>query len=1605
MNVQDFPHPTDDGASLALIAAAGAALAKRRGDIPGTFLAELLGAAVPDDLQRYGPDELAAIAERSWSLFAERKAGTPKIGFEPAPMTRTVSVLDIINDDMPFLLDSVVGELNQRGLDIRLLVHPVFAVERDAAGALTAFKGAAKDGRRHESFIHIHIEGIAEAARRAEIVRALEDILAEVRVAVQDWRPMLDWLRGIIAELRANPPPLDAGEIAEAVQFLEWLAADNFTLLGARDYLFTSDTAVLEPMFETGLGLLRSRDVRPLTRWNQPLVITPEIRALMEEPRLLVITKSTLRSPVHRRVDMDYIGVKRFDRQGKLVGEYRICGLFTSTAYTRSVRAIPYLRRKADDVIRRAGFDPLSHSGKALVNVLETYPRDELFQIDEDLLYQFALAILQLGDRPRVRVLPRRDRFDRFVSVLVYIPRERYDGRIRAQIGDYLATAFNGLVRAFYPFFTEGPLVRVHFTIGRAEGEAPDPDRATLDRAVEAIVRSWIDGLNEALATAYEASKAHALAARYRGAFPIDYREVYAPSIAVGDIRVVELLTPERPLGVDFYRPGGAGLTRAGLKVFSKSRPISLTERVPVLEDMGFRVVDERTYHIKPEDAAEVWFHDMELESAAGEPIDLAGLEQRLDACFLVVMGKRAESDGYNALVLLAGLGWRDIALIRTISRFLRQIRVPYSQGYMWATLRKHSAIAAQIVTLFHIRFDPHLAGSDDERAAREAAIAAAIVTALQAVESLDEDRILRHFVNAVQSAIRTNFYQLDRDGQPKDVIAIKFSSRKVDAMPLPRPLYEIFIYSPRVEAAHLRFGKVARGGIRWSDRPQDFRTEILGLVKAQNVKNAVIVPVGAKGGFVPKYLPAGGSREAIQAEGIATYKIFISTLLDITDNIRPGTAGVVPPLDVVRKEGDDPYLVVAADKGTATFSDIANDIAIAHDFWLGDAFASGGSAGYDHKKIGITARGAWESVKRHFREMDVNLATTPFTVVGVGDMSGDVFGNGLLREKTTKLVAAFDHRDVFIDPDPDAERTFAERQRLFDLPRSSWQDFDKTLISKGGGVFSRAAKEIRLSADAQKLFGVGERLTPQDLIRAILKAPVDLIFFGGIGTYIRAAEESDEAVGDRANDAVRVAAKDLRCKVIGEGANLGMTQRGRIEAALRGIRLNTDAIDNSAGVNTSDMEVNLKIALSVPVRDGRLTMDGRNALLAEMTDDVAGLVLRNNYLQPLALSLAERRGMEAFGFEQRLIQTLEKRGHLDRAVEYLPDDAQLAERRRRAEPFTRPELSVLLAYAKLTLDEDLLESTVPDDPYLARELNRYFPKAIAERFPDALEHHRLRREIIATQLGNSMINRGGPSLIVRIADQTGAAPATIAAAFAAVRDSFGMTALNTAIDGLDNRVPGQLQLELYAAVQDLLLDRIIWSLRNVDLSKGLAEVVEHYRDGIAAVAAALDGALSEDSLGARAAHKAKLVEAGVPEELAGHLANLPSLTAAPDIVLVADRTGKPIGEVAATYFAAGAFFRLDRITSAASNIPIADYFDRLALDRARDSIGDAERRLTAAMVGNGTAGADAVAAWVAPRRDEVERVRLAVHEIANSGLTLSKLAVAASLLGDLVKN
>ncbi|HYF53570.1 MAG TPA: NAD-glutamate dehydrogenase domain-containing protein, partial [Salinarimonas sp.] len=1147
--------------------------------------------------------------------------------------------------------------------------------------------------------------------------------------------------------------------------------------------------------------------------------------------------------------------------------------------------------------------------------------------------------------------------------------------------------------------YPEGPLARTHYIIGRDGGATPKVEREAIEAGIRAIVRTWGDALRDTLVETVGGTRARALAARYADAFSAAYREAFDASTAIEDINTLERLSEARPRAVDIYRREGDPATRINLKAFSRGADLTLSARVPLLENLGFRVVNERTYHVAL-GGERVWLHDMTLERASGGEIDIGAIERPIEAALLALLRGLAESDGYNRLVLEAGLGWRDVAMIRALGQYLRQIRVPYAQDYIAATLARHPAIAARLVALFYARFDPR----NEDPAAAEAAVRAEIEEALRGVTSLDDDRILRRFVNLIEAAQRTNFFQIDDTGLPRATIAFKFACARVEQLPLPRPLYEIFVSSPRIEGVHLRFGKVARGGLRWSDRPQDFRTEVLGLVKAQQVKNAVIVPVGAKGGFVPKQLPPASDRAAWFAEGTESYRIFIRTLLQLTDNIVG--AGIVPPADTVRHDGDDPYLVVAADKGTATFSDTANAISLEKGHWLGDAFASGGSQGYDHKAMGITARGAWEAVKRHFREMDVDIQTTPFTVAGVGDMSGDVFGNGMLLSGAIRLVAAFDHRDIFLDPDPDPARSFAERKRLFDLPRSSWGDYDRALISEGGGIFPRSAKSIPLSPQVRALLDLDKaEATPQEVMTAILGARVDLLWFGGIGTYVRAGAETDESVGDRANDPIRVTGAALRAKVVGEGANLGLTQLGRIEAARAGVRLNTDAIDNSAGVNTSDVEVNIKIALSTPERDGRLDEAARNRLLADMTDEVGRLVLRNNYLQSLALSLSGARGAGDIGFLQRLMQGLEREGRLDRDVEFLPDDAALLERARLGEGLTRPELAVLLAYAKLALYDRLLESPVPDDPYLGRELERYFPAAMRERFPDAIAGHRLRREIIATQLSNAIVNRGGPTIVSRLADQTGADAPTIAAAYAATRDSFGLVELNGAVDALDAQAAGAVQLRLYGELQDLLMNRIVWFIRNVDFTAApLDEVVGRYRTGIDELKSTFATALSPASRSVYEGAVADLAGQGVPDALARQIAALPILVAGPDVVLVASRTGRPTPEIAATHFAVDDAFRLGALAGAARAVSVTDYFDRLALDRAVDAIASAHRRLTAEVAARGGSGPDAVAAWSAARGADVARIRTGVEAIVASGLTLSKLTVAASLLGDLAR-
>jgi glutamate dehydrogenase len=1572
------------------------------------FASALFYRGAAEDVIQYTASELALMAETAYRNMYDRKAGKASVKvFNASPKgdegnLGSVTAIEIINDNMPFLVDSVMGELQESGLDIRLVLHPILWVKRDNEGHLAEFLGPEKpDGRDdaiRESVILFHVERIESLSERDDLAKRLSHVLSQVRLSVKDWKNMRERLEKTVLNYKNNPPSIPIDETAEAIQFIEWMLEDNFTFLGMREYDFLDNEngGELKRTSMPGLGILSDPDVRVLRKGSEYVTFTPELLEFLKKPEPLIVTKANVKSMVHRRTHMDYVGVKLFNEEGQLTGELRIVGLFSATAYTRSTRRIPYIRRKIDKVIEKSGYDTDSHSGRVLLNVLESYPRDEMFQLEVDTLFSFAMAVMQLNERPRVRVLPRLDKFDRFVSILTFVPRERFTTEIRMRVGEYFGEVYNGRLSAWYVTYPEGPLVRVHFIVGREQGKTPVIPQKQLETDVSNIIRTWADKLRFALSEGQEPIRAKMLYNRYVEAFAGAYRESFAAETAVEDILRIERLADIEPLSISF-RPREGAANRCDLKLYHLGRPIPLTERLPIIENMGFNAINERTYRVERKDDKPVWIHDILLERSDGEAIDFEKGVGPLEACFMAVWTGQAENDGFNALVVRAGIPWRDVAMLRAMSRYLRQAGITFSQDYLWETMNNNLDISRNLVELFHSRLDP--ARDDDERETMQSKIMAVMDMLLEDVSSLDEDRILRRTANVINNTLRTNFFQIGKNGLPAETFAFKLEPRKIEGLPEPRPLREIFVYSPRLEGVHLRFGMIARGGLRWSDRPQDFRTEVLGLVKAQQVKNAVIVPFGAKGGFVPKQLPPRTEREAFMEEGIASYKLFISSLLDVTDNLDIDT--IVPPQQVVRHDGDDPYLVVAADKGTATFSDIANSISQSRDFWMDDAFASGGSAGYDHKKMGITARGAWEAVKRHFREMDKNIQEEPFTVVGVGDMSGDVFGNGMLLSPAIKLVAAFDHRDIFIDPDPDPETTFAERKRLFEMGRSSWQDYNKELISRGGGIYPRNLKSIKLEPEAREALEIkAETVTPQELMTAILKADADLMWFGGIGTYIRASGETDAAAGDKANDSIRITAKDLRVKVVGEGANLGMTQKARIEFARKGGRINTDAIDNSAGVNSSDMEVNIKIALGVAERAGKLDRETRNELLASMTEEVAELVLRNNYLQTLSLSLTEKKGRSDTGFQAKLMHRLEDRGLLDREVEFLPDDATLAEREAAGEGLTRPELAVLMAYAKISLFDNLLLSEVPDDAYLGRELYRYFPKPLHETYNEEIDTHRLRREIIATMLSNSIINRGGLTLIRRIADTTGAESPDIAFAFAAVRDSYGMSELNNEIDALDNKISGDLQLELYEVVQNLLVDRIGWFLKNTSPQEtGLATIVDHFREGLEAFKPALSSALSDIIRGSVENKYEAYKKGGVPDNLAHELSMLPVMALVPDLILVRDRTGRDPADIATVYFKVSALFTLGRIDEKARSLRTDNYYDRLALERARESISQAWRSMAAEAIE--TEGG--FEAWRDARADRIERTLSAVNDILEAGtLTVSKLTVAAGLLGDL---
>ncbi|MEP2580428.1 MAG: NAD-glutamate dehydrogenase [Roseibium sp.] len=1559
-----------------------------------------------EDLVTYSAEELIGFARHAWQDFQDHDLGTHRVSIgEPSfqaegKKVNGLTVIEVVNDNMPFLVDSVMDELQGSKYEVHLVLHPIFIVERQQDGKLiaaTAHKKPPKRTDRQESLIHIHVTRIDSEEERAVLKAKLDKVLDDVRAVVTDFKPMQERLAEAIDTYKTTQIPDSSDELWEAIHFLEWMENDNFIFLGMREYTFEGgiEEGELSPHAGTGLGLLTDPDVRVLRRGSEFVQITPEIREFLKKPEPLIIAKANVKSTVHRRVHMDYVGAKLYDDNGNLIGELRIVGLFASTAYTEPTSTIPFLRRKVASVLARAGYGSESHSGRALRNVLEAFPRDELIQIDRDRLYDFAIAILQLDERPRIRVLSRPDKFDRYVSILVFVPRDRYSTEVRLNVGTYLAAIYEGRVSAWYVTYPEGPLARVHYIIGRDKGETPQPGQEELEAAVAEMVRTWSDSVRDALRKKLSPPQARKLADRYALSFHGGYKEVYNAQSAVSDISKLETLTGPSDTTITFHRLDGAKENRLALKVYHRGAPIPLSARVPMLENMGFRVINERTYRITPADAPLSYLHEMTLEARGGEDFVVGDqLKTRLESMFMAVWTGQAEDDGYNRLVLTADLAWRDVAVIRALSKYLRQAGIRFSEDYMWSTLNNYPAIAAKLVELFHLRFNPDLTEKDRDLGTER--LEGELTANLEDVASLDDDRILRRFQNTIESVLRTNFYQLDSNGQPKPVFAFKINSREIDDLPRPRPFREIFVYSPRVEGVHLRFGMVARGGLRWSDRPQDFRTEVLGLVKAQQVKNAVIVPVGAKGGFVPKNLPPMSDRDAWFKEGTESYKIFINALLDVTDNLDEDK--VLPPERVQRFDSDDPYLVVAADKGTATFSDTANGISESRNFWLGDAFASGGSAGYDHKKMGITARGAWEAVKRHFREMNRDIQSEPFTAAGVGDMSGDVFGNGMLLSKATRLVAAFDHRDIFIDPDPDAATTFEERKRLFDLGRSSWKDYNTELISKGGGVFSRQLKSIPLSPEIQNLLNLRKSSAPpQEVMTAILKMEIDLLWFGGIGTYIRATTETDADAGDRANDPIRITAPDVGARVIGEGANLGLTQLARIEFCKKGGRCNSDAIDNSAGVNSSDMEVNIKIALGSAVKSGKLTLEQRNELLAEMTDEVAELVLRNNYLQTLAISMTQLRGMEDFGYQVRMMRQLETAGLLDRVVEELPDEATLDEMRKAGQTLTRAELGVLLAYAKLTLYDSLLESSVPDDDYLARELFRYFPDQMATSHQDEISSHRLRREIIATMLANSMINRGGPTFLTRLIDQTGATPTEIAQGFVAVRNSYDLTELNAEIDALDTVIDGNLQLELYSEIQSLLLERVVWFKRNVSFDKGLFAVVERFRSGVAALRRRLETVLPEEPAATLNARAADYVSKGVPEALARRIAWLPAEHAIPDIVIVSEETASDLDTAATAYYEVAHHFHIGAMHERANDLDVRDYYDGLALDRARATLFGAHRALAIEAVGDG-----GFAGWLEKHESKVSRTNQSVTEILDGSLSVSKFSVAASLLAEI---
>ncbi|MCK2221124.1 NAD-glutamate dehydrogenase [Actinomadura sp. ATCC 31491] len=1565
-----------------------------------------------DPVDVYGPAmSQRQLAEQRPQGRAVVRAFTPTLeenGWDPGH-----SVVEVVTDDMPFLVDSVTMELDRHDLGTHLVVHPQMRVRRDMTGRMLGRGQEDVTGQMLvESWIHIEIDRQADPAALQALETDLQRVLTDVRHAVEDFRKMRALAVQTAEDLSMNPPPLEPAEVEDSIDLLRWLADGHFTFLGYREYRLedTDQGAALLAQPGAALGILRDDKIGSESFSALPA----EVRARARDKQLMIITKANSRATVHRATYLDYIGVKLFSPDGEVVGERRFLGLFTHVAYNESISRIPVLRRKLADVLDRAGLAPDSHDGKDLIEILESFPRDELFQTSIEQLLPIALGVLRLRERKQVKLFLRRDDYGRYISCLIYLPRDRYTTKVRLKMQEVLLKALGGRSLDYSAMIGESVLARLHVVVRGERGrQLPQPgvDVEELEARLAAITRSWEDDLAAALGEMTSEEEAPALTRRYSAAFPEGYKADFPPKVAVVDLRRLEGLVAagdDDEVGINLYEPYDAAEGERRLKIYKIGSPISLSHALPLIQRLGVEVVDERPYEVdRDNDPAtkNAWIYDFGLRYTPSAEVDRNDFKRLFQDGLRALWKGRVQADDLNALILRGGLTWEQVEVLRVYAKYLRQAGGTFSQPYMEKVLTGNVRLARLLVKLFEARLDPRR--DEDLRADLVDALREEILGALDEVASLDEDRILRAYLEMIQATLRTNYFQ-KVDGHRKSYISLKFDPQAISVLPLPRPKFEIFVYSPRVEGVHLRFGKVARGGLRWSDRMEDFRTEILGLVKAQMVKNTVIVPTGSKGGFVVKRPPVGGSREELLAEGVACYRTFISGLLDVTDNLVDGK--VVPPPDVVRHDGDDPYLVVAADKGTATFSDIANAVAKDYGFWLGDAFASGGSIGYDHKAMGITARGAWESVKYHFRTMGVDTQTTDFTVAGIGDMSGDVFGNGMLLSRHIRLVAAFDHRHIFVDPSPDAARSFAERQRLFELPRSSWEDYDAKLISPGGGVFARSAKSIQITPQMREALGIPSGVTslaPHDLISAILKAPVDLLWNGGIGTYVKATAESHADVGDKANDALRVNAADLRCKVIGEGGNLGLTQLARIEFARGGGLVNTDFIDNSAGVDTSDHEVNIKILLDQVVRDGELTDKQRNQVFTSMTDEVADLVLRDNHAQNVVLDAARTQAVEMLHIHSRYLRRLEREGLVNRELEFLPSDKTLAERRQARLGLTAPEFSVLLAYTKLVVDAELLSSELPDEPYLESWLVSYFPSALRERFRTYMDAHPLRREIITTCVVNELVNSMGTTFMHRFGEETGASAPDIVRAWLVAREVFDLPGFYRAVEALDNQVDTATQIAMLLEARKLVERGTRWLLANRRPPLDLAGSASFFVKGVNGLMAHVPKLLTGPDQAAYEERRDSFLARGVPQELAERVAAMVPAYSTLDLVEIASLTERPVSEVAEVYFDLADRLQLARLRERVIALPRDNRWNSMARSALRDDLYAAHASLTRDVLAHSKPGLppeERLARWSEANSAAVSRARQTLSEIWESdNFDLATLSVALRAIRTLV--